>query len=275
MTPVVPEDWSDGFKYWLQLEPKHIPEPPTTLVEELVEYVQGLDDFCTASAGVMAQYSAYPSGNVGEKSPEIEGYYLLQVIKIQVAINRIQFASCFHPDPMIWDDYESVFQEIVDSTPTLIPYLVKSRSLGDEQQSGFTFHFLVSILIVLATVVNLCRIQPIRDQALTLLARIYNEANDYKEGICEIRIIYWLAKALRDWEEVERDDNGSIPGHKRLAFAADLQVGPKTVACNLWRGYGAARTLVVREYEHHLRDEGVNSLYEDCIQDGYQIHLRS
>jgi len=270
----VPVNWNDGFKYWLHVGPEHKTETASTLLEELEGYIADLERFRAAATWVMAEHSTLQPTDFRGKA--FKSYYAQHVVHVQIAINQIQFASCFYPSPIVWDNYIHVFQDIVDRAPVLMPYLVQKRSSShDDQISSFTFHFLISILIALATVVNLCRAQPIRDEALALLARIYTEANDYKEGICEIRIIYWLAKAIRDWEEIERDEAGYIPECERLSFAEDLVVGPKIVVCKLWRGYGEGRTLVVREYEHHLQDEGFNGTAEYCVPEEYQIHLRS
>lgn len=261
-----PTGWSDGVKFWLHVSPEKVPDIVPALLVQYTEFLQDLKTFRQASSMVLEQHSSRPSADADKKA--FHDHYASHIIHIQMAVSELQFASCFFPSPIIRDDYLPVFQDVVERAPLLIPYLIQTYNpTRTNKETTFTFHFLVSVLIALATVAGQCRIQPTRDQALSLLAKIYTEANDYKEGICEIKIIYWLAKAMRDWEEAERDpETGHIPESGRLTFAKDMEVGSKSVVCTLWKRWGEGRRLVVHEYEHHIWDQWLETFPRYCLE---------
>jgi hypothetical protein len=183
------------------------------------------------------------------RSKKLTHYCLSHMMQIQMAANKLHLLFCFSLSHMVYDNYRRLFQDIVAASPKVIPMLV-GKPKPDRQQNPFTFHFMISILPSLTATVYFCRFQPERDQALAYLEQIYTEANDYKEGVWDIKVVYPHAKRIRDLEEAERDpDTGAIPEEKRMCFAdADVNIAKRRVVWRLWQGVGRGRKLITHTF---------------------------
>lgn len=225
---------------------RHIPLP---LLREHLSSLAEVESFRKASADVISREVSQMATNACPQQ-DLASFYHCHMLQIQMSASELHLRSCFHSSQMFYDSCRTLFRNIVEAAPKILPLLIRKQATNI-QHSPFTFHFLVSILPSLAAVAYFCRFQPERDQALAMLEKIHVEANDYKEGIWDIKVVYPHAKRMRDIEEAERDPStGQIPEEKRLSFAdADVNIAKGKVVWRWWEGVGEGRKMISHQYE--------------------------
>lgn len=236
------EDLRADRNNWSGLENNGAKNVPTTFVEQQARYRLDVLRFRAATSTVFAEQIVKEF----DSRPKVQtssDHYLYHNLQMIIACTELQTIGCLFPSNMIWDNYRSLFREIIRSAPHVMRYLVHPA------QNSFTFHFMVSLLTPLAAVVYWCRLQPERDQALEMMKQIYNDAPDYKEGVWDVKSIYPQCAWVRDVEEAERDPtSGIIPEAKRTTFAGvDINIAEKKVTWKLLQGVGESKRLITRD----------------------------
>ena len=238
-----------GDNTWSSAEPISSRNIPPELFKDHSIHLAEVANFRKASAGVMSREVHQTERDLSRRQDLIDFYHCF-MLRIQMSASEIHLRSCFNPSQMFFDSTRDLFQDIVQAAPKILPLLIRNQA-SNVRQNPFTFRFLVSILPSLAAVTYFCRFQPERDQALAMLKQIHVEANDYMEGIWDIKVLYPHAQRMRDLEEEERDPiTGQIPEEKRLCFAdADVNIPERTVIWRWWQGVGDGRKLISYHYE--------------------------
>jgi hypothetical protein len=208
-------------------------EVPQTLVNELKHCREDVKRFEKAANQIFSKHMALSSG---------DGYYMTLMVKIQIAMNIMSLVYCFFPPPVVWDDYQSTFDAVIDIAPRLIP-LIKGTS-PRLLKNSLLFRTELGMITALSLTGNFCRTQPTRDISLALLA----ELGEYREGIWDAGTVHALGSYLCGLEERWRDENGYVPPDRRVSFeGADINIRKRKMTVKAWQLDGTGKGVELIE----------------------------
>lgn len=203
---------------------------PFHLAREHIQCLTDIDKFGHAASMIFHHHSNKKSG---------DGYYIAHILRIQMEMNKLNLAYCFFPNALEWDNHLSSFRIILDLIPLVVPYL-KNTS---QSRTSLPFRFDIGILPALSLTGNFCRFKPERERVL----QTFRDIGEYREGIWDATVIYHMAKWVHEIEEEWRDDNGFIPGERRIDFeTADINIRRRTMTMRGWQGDGTPTGIILR-----------------------------
>jgi hypothetical protein len=174
---------------------------PASLVVERQRY---LEDTLKWEESTKKLYEAIGYQSKRWTTGRFEEFIHVNMLRLLALTSVVLLAGTFYPPETTYDTYLPEFRTLVELSELMYPHLVKEK--------GPRYHFILGIVPALFQVGMTCRDCEVRGRAIEMLCR----TPGYREGIWDAMAVGKIAECAMNLEEEWRDENGSIPGDRRV-----------------------------------------------------------